>query len=270
MSNVISEAVDNLASETDFPTLSEHRRMAGLLGFLTKAEVDGIFRQHPFSTVEGGDPLILWRDFDHRRQLLPTIQDAEPLPLPESLKDIEAGVRQGNTYKHFYECVADYAFASVPITSLLTPQWYCDLDYVEELAGQISGLSERDLLRFALTEGKINQPIVAGGQVLFTSRRRDLHADPVPSVRQVADGEFEIVTRALSRPNYIQVARIGRRLFLTNGVHKVCALYKAGYTHCYCLSRDVHELSETESICKRVCFVMQFSRAIGLLPWSIS
>jgi hypothetical protein len=128
----------------------------------------------------------------------------------------------------------------------LAPQWNADLDYIEELAAKLTpSLSLEEQLNFALSEGTIHQPIIAGNQVLFTSARRDLHADPIPTIRQIAEGEFEIVVRAVSRPNYVQVGKIGNRLVLTNGVHKVCALHKAGFSHCYCLVRDVDHIRVT-------------------------
>jgi len=224
----------------------EYRRTGALLGFLVKAEVDAIFKQQPFKTAEGEDPLELWRRFDQQRQTLASVPAGQIEPLSASLRDVEATIRQRKTYKQYYEAVADYVFGTAPIESLLAPQWFADLDYIDELAGKLTpDLAADEQLLFALSEGTIHQPIVAGSQVLFTSPRRDLHADQVPAVRQIADGEFEIVVRAVSRPNYVQVATIGDRPLLTNGVHKVCALYKAGFTHCYCVSRPVHDLAET-------------------------
>lgn len=234
-------------SEPSFePLAGEFRRTAALLGFLLKAEIDAIFKQQPFKTADGEDPVDLWRKLDRSRQSLNAVADGQITALPESLTGLEAAVRQRKTYKHYYEAVADYSFGSVPIESLLAPQWNADLDYIEEMAAKLKpDLSPEEQLNFALSEGTIHQPIVAGNQVLFTSARRDLHADPIPTIRKITEGEYEIVTRAVSRPNYVQVAKIGSRLLLTNGVHKVCALYKAGFTHCYCLVREVHDISET-------------------------
>lgn len=226
--------------------VGEFRRTAALLGFLVKAEVDAIFKQQPFKTAGGEDPLDLWRKLDQSRSKLSAVPSGQITGLPKSLTDTEQAVRQRKTYKQYYEGVADYSFGSAQIDSLLAPQWNADLDYIDELAAKLKpDLSPEDQLNFALSEGTIHQPIVVGSQVLFTSARRDLHADAVPSVRQTTDGEYEIMIRAASRPNYIQVARIGTQLLLTNGVHKVCALHKAGYGHCYCLVRDVNVLSET-------------------------
>jgi hypothetical protein len=132
-----------------------------------------------------------------------------------------------------------------PIESLLSPQWYADLDFVDDIISQLTKkMNLEQQLRFAMSEGKITEPIVTGNQVYFTSPRRDLFAHPIPVVRETGEGEFEIVIRAASRPNYIQVAKIGQRLVLTNGVHKVCALYKIGYKKCICIFRSAHDLTE--------------------------
>jgi hypothetical protein len=154
-------------------------------------------------------------------------------------------IKGRGTYKRYYEAVADYSFMAAPIASLLTPQWNADLDFVDEIACASSReMNIEQQLLFAMSEGKITEPIVTGNQVLFTSPRRDLFAHPVPTVRETGEGEFEIVVRAASRPNYIQVAVVQNRLFLTNGVHKVCALHKMGYSHCVCVVRQINDLAE--------------------------
>lgn len=225
---------------------SGYRRMGALLGFLAKAEVDAIFKQHPFKVADDKDPLDVWRQFDQQRQTLQPMPNSEFEILPPSLRSAEDMIRRRKTFRQHYETVADYVFGFARIDSLLAPQWYADLDYIDELGNGLSAdMTSEEQLLFALSEGTIHQPMVAGGQVLFTSARRDLHADPIPSVRQTGDGEFEIVVRAVSRPNYVQVATMGDRLILTNGVHKVCALYKAGFTYCYCVARPVDNLAET-------------------------
>jgi hypothetical protein len=44
------------------------RRVAGLLGFLLKAEADATFKQQPYEMMGSKDPLELWREYDKRRQ----------------------------------------------------------------------------------------------------------------------------------------------------------------------------------------------------------
>jgi hypothetical protein len=87
--------------------------------------------------------------------------------------------------------------------------------------------------------------VIAGSQVIFSSARRDLHADQIPVVREPSPGEFEIVIRASSRPNYICVAEIGSRLLLMNGVHKVCAMAKSGHLIVPCLLRNISRIEES-------------------------
>lgn len=240
------------ASKTIPPEESETRivrptrRVAALLGFLHKAEVDAIFKEQPFETVDGSDPLELWRQFNLKRQGLPPLTPTEDIEtLPNSLNSAIANIKNRHTYKIYYEAVADYSFMLAPIESLLSPQWMADLDYIDEISSQLSsGMSLEDQLQFAISEGKITEPIINGNQVVFTSQGRDPHADQIPTVRKTEGGEFEIIVRAASRPNYIQVAGVGQRLVLINGVHKVSAMYKMGFTKTPCVFRTAHNLED--------------------------
>jgi hypothetical protein len=221
----------------------DRRSTVGLLGFLQKVEVDLLFKQQPFLTATGEDPLDMWRRFDAARAHLAAIPRGQIAVVPDSA--LTTAIRQRPSYVEHYERFADYRFASVPIASLLTPQWYADMDYIDEIGRTLPDRASQDeQLQFAFSEGKISEPIVSGGVVLFSSPRRDLYADPVPRVQRTADGEFIVYVRAASRPNYIQVAEIGQQLLLTNGVHKVCALHRAGFTHCYCVVRRAHDVQE--------------------------
>jgi len=235
--------VRNLEEQTRI--VKPTRRFGVLLGFLLKAEADAIFHQQPYETMDGSDPLELWRQFEGNRANLPSLGPAQLEVLPGSLDSLVQAIKGRGTYKQYYEAVADYSFMAAPIASLVTPQWNADLDFVDEIvcASSKEMSIERQLL-FAMSEGKITEPIVTGNQVLFTSPRRDLFAHPVPIVRETGEGEFEIVVRAASRPNYIQVAVVENKLLLTNGVHKVCALHKMGYSHCVCVVRQVNDLAE--------------------------
>jgi len=173
----------------------------------------------------------------------PALTEVQILELAEC-RAVEE-VRSRPTFKKYYESVADYQFALVPMDCLLSPQWHADADYIAELSSQIPANATLDQqLLFAMAEGSITEPIISGGQVVFTSHRRDLHADPIPVLRQLESGEFEIVVRASSRPNYIQAAEIGNRILLTNGVHKACALFLRGHSHVPCLLRRASRIEE--------------------------
>jgi hypothetical protein len=220
------------------------RRVAGLLGFLLKSEADATFKQQPYETG-GKDPLELWREYDKRRQKLAALSSGVMESLPKELDHTIQRIKRRKTYKKHYEALADFEFRLAPIESLISPQWQVDLDYINELGQQVKReMTLEEQLLFAMSEGKITEPIVNGRQVAFTSPRLDLYADQIPEVRTVEGGEFEIVVRAAGRPNYIQVAQLGNQWILTNGVHKVCALYMAGFRYVPCLFRVVNTFDE--------------------------
>ena len=50
------------------------RQVSALLGFLHKMEVDAIFKQRPFETKDGSDPLELWREYSGKVSALPPYQ----------------------------------------------------------------------------------------------------------------------------------------------------------------------------------------------------
>jgi len=228
--------------KTNKPT----RNVGALLGFLLKGEVDAIFKQAPFEIQNGSDPILAWRqsaEAVRRLEHTPALAEVQILE-PAECRAVEE-VRARPTFKKYYESVADYQFALVPMDCLLSPQWYADKDYIAELSSQVPVDATLDQqICFAMAEGSITEPIISGGRVVFTSQRRDLHADPIPVWRQLESGEFEIVVRASSRPNYIQAAEIGNRILLTNGVHKACALFLRGHSRVPCLLRRVSRLEE--------------------------
>jgi len=121
-------------------TVKPTRRVAALLGFLVKAEADAIFRQQPFETVDGTNSLELWRQFDNNRQQLSPVVAGEMEALPSSLSPVMEEVKKRKTYKESYEAVADYSFMVAPIESLLSPQWYADLDFVDDIVSQLTNL----------------------------------------------------------------------------------------------------------------------------------
>ena len=224
------------------------RDIRAVLGFLLKAEVDAIFKQQPFELADqNSDPARAWRNsFEAIRSLTVVPNDTQIGFLDEAKLPITKEIRARRTFAKYYEAVADYQFALVPINALLAPQWFADMDYIKELAGQISETATlEELIRFSMADGMIAEPIISGAQVIFSSTRPNMHADQVPFVREVGPGEFEIVVRANSRPNYVQVAAIGKRLLLTNGVHHVCALLLRGFESVPCLLRNLGRIEES-------------------------
>src|SRR5206468_1472727 len=162
-------------------TVRPTRHFSAVLGFLMKGEVDAIFKQTPFRLPDDpADPMAHWqRSLEGRGRLtaLDPLQDGALAPLPEGARGVAEVIKRRRTYRVHYENVADYHFGLVPAAALLAPQWFADLDYVDELAKKLRPeMSVGDLLDFTMPEGFITEPIINGNEVIFSSARADLSA----------------------------------------------------------------------------------------------
>src|SRR2546426_7174155 len=168
-----------------------------------------------------------------------------PTPLPAELAPLGAEVQAREVFAKYYASQAEYEFAIVPIDSLLSPQVYADVQYVDELAATLPKTPDASAdFSFAFPVPTITEPMISGQSVVFSSYGANVTANAVPSVTRRTDGTYDIVVRATSRPNYVQVARYDTRLVLINGVHKVLALRTAGRTVAACLLRSVQRREE--------------------------
>ncbi len=214
------------------------RRHALLLGHLTLAEADAHFAQLPITPVENATPAELWRQARQQRAILDAYEPGEVQPLPTEVEDAAAEVRRREAFARYYANQAEFEFAMVPIDSLLVPQAQADMEYVSELAYRLpDGPEPLADFAFAFPVGSLAEPMLTGQVVSFTSFGANMAANPVPTVQRRPDGSYDISVRATSRPNYVQVARYGGRLVLTNGVHKVLALRNRGRTRVSALVR---------------------------------
>jgi hypothetical protein len=221
-----------------------YRRHAFLLGFITKAEVDGIFASNPVRLPEGVALPAAHQNARTARAALDGFQPGMTTPLTPALEPLANEVRERPVYKKEYEAKGDYEFVSVPIASLLAPQFNVDLDYVGELAATLPAEVD-DAADFALAfpAGAIAEPIVKGNTVVFTSHAPDIAISPVPLLRRTAAG-FDVVVEAKSRPNFVMVARVGGRVVLHNGVHKVLALRARGRTRSFAVAHDLQQAAQ--------------------------
>ncbi len=158
-------------------------------------------------------------------------------------------------YEVWYADQADYQLLCVPACTLVTPQWYADLDYIEQLASQAPQPGQwKEALEFVFGEGlAIEEPVQSilnanVTAVVFRSPANNLrpHLPPVepPRVRRLSDHEFEIGVSVQTAPNYLQVARIRGKHVVLNGIHHSCALLKAGWEVIPCLVREARSLQE--------------------------
>jgi hypothetical protein len=218
-----------------------YRRHAFQLGFLTKAEADGIFASNPVRLAEGVTFQAAYQDARAARVALDRFEAGATTSLLAGLEPLANEVRQRPVYKKEYEAKGDYDFVSVPIASLLTPQFNVDLDYVGELAATLPAeIDDEAAFAFAFPAGTIAEPIVKGNTVVFTSHAPNIAVSPVPVLRRTPAG-FEVIVEARSRPNFVMVARVGGRVVLHNGVHKVLALRARGRSHTFAVAHDLQQ-----------------------------
>jgi hypothetical protein len=139
-------------------------------------------------------------------------------------------------------------FAVVPLADLVTPQWWVDRDYVDDLA--VSAPSEDDLdalFDFSFAVGQLSRPMYLGlNGAAFASVRGDIG---VPGPLRIANYSPEKVTFEFDvtpRPNWVWVAASQdmNRLLIINGVHHLLALLRAGHKSALCLLRPASTLGE--------------------------
>lgn len=187
-----------------------------------------------------------------RRQVRTGLPGAIPglepaVEIPAALSSRIESLRETEQFKLFYEPFGA-AFATIPLTDLVTPQWWIDTQYVEELAA--SAPAEDDLngmFDFSFSMGRLARPMNLGlNGAAFASARADIGA---PSPLRVARYSPEKVTFEFDvtpRPNWVWVAAVRdmNRLFIVNGVHHLLALMKAGRQRAYCLIRLANSLTD--------------------------
>jgi hypothetical protein len=249
MSKTIQESVPGHGVQTlSSSPVRATRRFLGLIGFLNKAEVDAFFNQLPISPADPRtQPADIWTAVQqHVARLQPRAVDNPQLsPVPDEAIPVIEQVRQRQSFKRWYEAVADYNFALAPFDSLLAPQWEADLDYIEEQSARAPKVGDWSAaFAFAMQEDAIGEPVVNQNQVIFSSHRRDLFCNPIPEIRSVEPGVYEIVVTAQSRPNFIQVASLNGRLVLVNGVHRALAMKRVGFAQIPCVFRQVDTHAE--------------------------
>jgi hypothetical protein len=142
-------------------------------------------------------------------------------------------------------------FAVISLADLVTPQWWVDAQYVDELAAVAPAEDDVDgMFGFSFSTGQLGRPMNLGlNGAAFASARGDIG---VPGPLRVAQYSPEKVTFEFDvtpRPNWVWVAAVQEmgRLFIVNGVHHLLAMMKAGREHAYCLIRGVRSLGDLVS-----------------------
>lgn len=224
-----------------------HRNHRWLTPFLQEIEIDAVLHQNPITFRPGDEPAVLLQVARDNLSKLPPLVGVPISELPDVLDPKASEVASREQFQREYAAKAAVGFGIVDLSSLLTPQPLADMDYVRDLEqlvpadGDLAGAFD-----YAFPMGTLAEPAVIGNTVTFTSPAPNVYANPIPSYRS-APGGYEVVIRVEPRPNYLYVAQIaglGGRLLLVNGVHHVLALLKKGRTASPALIRPANGIDE--------------------------
>lgn len=251
-------------NEQTFPVGT--RTIATLPGFLPKRHAWQLFQGSNFldspKTYKELD--TLWQEAKRRSALAPIhlsgfTQTSPKLtqitPLPKSVSSFEQELMSRPTFERWYADTADYRLWCVPACTLVTPQWYADTGYIEQLAKQAPQPGQwKEVLDFVFGEGLgIEEPVLClpnanTAMAVFRSPANNLRAIQPPAeplqIQRRSAHELEITVRVQTAPNYLQVARIRGKHVLVNGIRHSCALLKAGWEVIPCLVREARSLQE--------------------------
>ncbi len=161
--------------------------------------------------------------------------------LPTQLAGKEAEVRQTEQFRSVYEPLGA-SFASVVLADLITPQWWVDSAYVNELVGAAPAAGDDDaLFDFCFATGRLEPPMLLGmnGAVIVSGRRGLGTISPL-RVEAATPDKVTFAFDALPRPNWLWLNVIQQtgQIVILNGAHHLLALMRAGRDRAYCLLRQ--------------------------------
>jgi hypothetical protein len=224
------------------------RRCRALLGWVAPIAVDNLYRIGNVTspdTLQGFRQLCLDARGTKPSGSSLTASGSPPSELVGPGLALALEMLDSPLYKRVYAPMRAVGIRSVPLISLICPQWWIDDEYVDDLA---AGLPEQgndiSLFEYCFRRGAIDSPIIQGPLpnrgyfVSFSSRTRSLDAPGVaPTVATVSEDRIDVTFSVDARPNHILVAPIEGtdRLLILNGVHRLFALLRAGRDRAVCV-----------------------------------
>lgn len=168
---------------------------------------------------------------------------AVPAQLEAKAKELRSTEQFTTTYEPFGASVA-----MIELAELVTPQWWVDIDYVDNLAGSAPAESELDaLFDFSFAVGQLARPMQLGlNGAAFASARTDIGGPGPLRVARYSPEKVIFEFDVTPRPNWVWVAitQDMNRPLILNGVHHLLALLKAGHKHALCLVRPASGLGD--------------------------
>jgi len=169
--------------------------------------------------------------------------------LPPALADQAAVLSETEQFRTQYQPF-NAAFVKVRLSELITPQWWIDTEYTEELVASVPAEDDIEgLFSFSFTEGQLAPPMLMGtNAAAFSSSRRDLGGLSPLRVARHSPAKVTIEFDVTPRPNWVWLAAVQGlpRPLILNGVHHLLALLKAGRQEAFGLLRPAQSLQELQ------------------------
>jgi hypothetical protein len=167
--------------------------------------------------------------------------------LPDTLGERVNAVLETEQFRAHYQPFGAQ-FATVTLDQMITPQWWVDSGYVDELAANVPAVGDDEgLFDFCFASGQLAAPVLLGTNgVAFASPRRDLGNMTPLRMTSYSPERVTFQFHVTPRPNWVWIATIQglERFYIMNGVHHLLALHKAGRDKAFCLIRAVGSVDQ--------------------------
>jgi hypothetical protein len=216
-----------------------------LLGAFPTAEAAGAFADR-VSATPAAEVLRLWPRA--REAFLSDVDGAGAPPEAEADPETLEALEEALDAPLFRASVEGHSWrvASVALESLVTSQPLVQLARVDALARRIG---EEGLLPIlfpprSAVAARVEAP--GGASLALVTERADLVVSKIEARQAQATEPIEVVFRLEPRPNYLTVLRLGSRLVVRNGNHRLVGAWSRGLRRVPCVLVDEDEESVAE------------------------
>lgn len=229
------------------------RKGRALLGWIAEPDVRPLYDGASLTSPGTIDEFIAaWTARRGVRLSAPALVPGQQItPTPDALSGRVDALSATDQFRAYYQPFGAQV-AAVRLSELVTPQWWADIQYVDELAAQVPAESDLEaLFSFSFMEAELATPALIGANVAaFSSSRRDLGGITPLRVARRSPSKVTFEFDVTPRPNWVWIAVVAgmSRPLILNGVHHLLALLKTGHQEALALVRPVRSLQELPSI----------------------
>jgi hypothetical protein len=225
------------------PEMVPHREGMALFPWMARPDVRPTFHGSAVTSPATVDEFVAaWESRQTSKPTGPAVTAIAARLLPATLDDQVTALEETEQFRTHYQPFGA-SFAVIGLEELITPQWWADSKYVDELAvnAPAAGDAHR-LFDFCFSMGELAPPVLLGTNgAAFASPRRNLGSITPLRLVSSSSGKATFQFDVVPRPNWVWIGAVQgmSRLYITNGVHHLLALKKLGRTEAFCLIRTV-------------------------------